>query len=119
MLIDLLLNIVRSNQVALEVMGIFIVIDVISGLIKAVIEKDLQSSVMRAGILKKLLEVILVVVAALLDALLATTYIATCVSLFLIGMEGLSILENIGSYVPLPDVLKNTLEALKDKGQGE
>lgn len=119
MLIDLLLSIVRSNQVGLEVMGIFIVLDIITGLIKAVIEKDLQSGVMRTGILKKLLEVILVIVAALLDALLATSYIATCVSLFLIGMEGLSILENIGSYIPLPEVLSNTLEALKDKGKGE
>ena len=119
MLLELLKDIITKNQVGLEVMGIFIVLDVITGLIKAVIEKDLQSGVMRTGILKKLLEVVLVVVASLLDVLLSVNYIATCVSLFLIGMEGLSILENIGSYIPLPEVLSNTLEALKDKGKGE
>lgn len=119
MLLELLKDIITKNQVGLEVMGIFIVLDVITGLIKAVIEKDLQSGVMRTGILKKLLEVILVVVASLLDALLSVNYIANCVSLFLIGMEGLSIIENIGNYIPLPEVLSNTLEALKDKGKGE
>ena len=118
-LIKILSEILSTNKIAIEVLGIFIVLDIVSGLIKAVIEKDLQSGKMRTGLLKKIMEILLVIVSALLDALMHTTYIATAVVAFTVGMEGLSILENIGTYIPLPSVLKSVLENLKAQGEEE
>lgn len=41
----------------------------------------------------------------------------TAVILFFIGNEGISIVENLGLMgVPMPAIVKNALEALKQKG---
>lgn len=111
-----LLNLLKANQTPFIILGVMIILDVVSGLIKAVLNKDLKSSVMREGLLKKLLELIVVIVAFACDILLGVSYIGNIVIVAFVGMEGLSILENAGEYIPLPDGLKNILEALKAKG---
>ena len=105
-----------KNALKLEVLFVFIVLDVITGLIKAVINKEVQSGVMRTGLLKKVMEIITVIVGCVLDALMGTEYITISVLIFVIAMEGLSILENLGEYIALPDFLKSILENLKDQG---
>lgn len=111
-----LTELLKANQTAIIVLGVMIVLDVVSGLIKAVIAKDLKSSVMREGLLKKLLELIVVIVAFACDILLGVKYIGNIVVVAFVGMEGLSVIENAGEYIPLPEGLKNILEALKSKG---
>lgn len=115
-LLEILKNIMVVNEIKIEVMGLFILIDLITGLIKAIIKKDVKSNIMRTGLLKKVLELIVVVVGCLLDALLNTSYIATGVVVFIIAMEGISITENVGEYITLPKFLVDLLAALKDKG---
>lgn len=115
-LLEILKNIMVVNEIKIEVMGLFILIDLITGLIKAIIKKDVKSNIMRIGLLKKVLELIVVVVGCLLDALLNTSYIATGVVVFIIAMEGISITENVGEYITLPKFLVDLLAALKDKG---
>ena len=46
-------------------------------------------------------------------------YVRAAIILFFIGNEGISLLENVGLMgVKYPQFLKNTLEALRDKGDG-
>ena len=116
MLLELIEDIMLSNELKIEVMGAFIAIDMITGLIKAVINKDVKSNIMRTGLLKKVLEIIVVIVGCLLDALLGVNYIATGILVFIIAMEGISITENVGEYIPLPNFLVDLLGQLKDKG---
>lgn len=111
-----LTDLLKANQTAIIILGVMITLDILSGIVKAVIAKDLKSSIMREGLLKKVLELIVVVVAFACDLLLGVKYIGNIVTVAFIGMEGLSVLENAGEYIPLPDGLKSILEALKAKG---
>lgn len=111
-----LTDLLAVNKTAICILGVMIILDIVSGIIKAVIAKDLKSSILREGLLKKLLELIVVIVAFACDILLGVKYIGNIVIIAFVGMEGLSILENAGEYIPLPEGLKNILEALKSKG---
>ena len=96
----------------------FMAIDYISGVIVAVVQKELSSEVGFKGIAKKVLIMALVAVGHILD-----TYIlgggAVCRSAvigFYIANEGISILENAGELgLPLPKKLVAVLKQLKDK----
>ena len=57
-------------------------------------------------------------VAVRLDLLAEGAYARTAVLLFLIGNEGLSVLENLGLMgAPYPAFLKNALSVLRDQGE--
>lgn len=104
------------NKTAITILLLFMLLDIITGVIKAVIQGDVKSSKMRDGLLKKALEIIVGVVGYGVDVLMNTNTIGNVVVMALAGSEGISILENAGTYVPLPSKLKNILEALKDNG---
>lgn len=83
-----------------------IVVDIISGLIKGVVNKSMQSGVMWTGLLKKTAYFIIIILALLLDAATARLelpipvdlFAAVCV--FIILIEACSILENIVAIDP-------------------
>ncbi len=100
----------------LNALVIFIVLDYISGLLAAYIEKKLTSKVGFKGIVKKMFIFILIAMAYQVDILLGSTVIKIAVIGFYIGIEGLSILENVGrAGLPVPSVLKESLERLQSK----
>lgn len=70
------------------------------------------------GLCKKGAELLLVLLAVRLDLMLGGGQYARAATLiFLIGNEGLSVLENLGLMgVPYPAFLKNALEVLREKG---
>jgi toxin secretion/phage lysis holin len=71
------------------------------------------------GLVKKCAILLLVYIAVLLDAAVGTHYVRSAVVLFFIGNEGLSLLENVGLMgVEYPAFLRNTLQALRDNGDG-
>jgi len=100
----------------------FIVLDYCSGLLCAVVEKKLSSSVGLRGIIKKVLIFLLVGVAHIVDAhLIGNGGIArTAVIVFFLSNEGLSILENAcRAGLDVPPKLKEILSQLhhgKKKG---
>lgn len=111
-----LINLLLQGQKGLIVLSIAIVLDMATGVIRAIINHDLKSSAFRTGLLKKLLDIVLVVVGYSLDWLLSLNYIGVSVLYFLISMEFFSVLENIREYLPLPEVLTNILDLLQKKG---
>lgn len=111
---------------SLLVLVISMAVDYITGLVVAGVFKKspksgggaLESRAALKGILRKAAELLAVLVAAQADKLLGdSSFLRTAIVLFFVGDEGLSILENIGLMgVPLPRVIKNAFEALRDKG---
>lgn len=85
---------------------IFIVLDYVSGVVKGIVEKNLQSGVMWIGLFKKMGYFIALALAFLLESAAQLTQIpydvplfnAACV--FIIVTETTSILENIGVINP-------------------
>lgn len=94
----------------------FILFDMVSGLIKAVYNKDLSSATMSKGLIKKGFMLLVIAVSFRLGILANDTsfIILNMVCLFYIACEGLSILENASSFIELPEFLTKFLRTLKD-----
>ena len=107
---------------------IFMVIDFLSGLILAIVFKKSKKTIngrlsSQAGILgltKKIFILFLVAVATQLDIILGTAFIRDGTVIGFISMEGISIIENSSlAGLPIPKVLKNTLEIISKKEKDE
>lgn len=66
-MLDELKAIIQGNQKALIVMMVFIALDVVSGVIDAIIKHELESTKLKEGLYHKLLELLLVAAGISLD----------------------------------------------------
>ena len=99
----------------LQTLVLFVVLDYISGIMAAAVQKKLNSEIGFRGIVKKVFIFILVAVAFKLDMLFGTDVIRIAVIGFYLGTEGLSILENAGkANLPLPEFLTKALQQLRE-----
>lgn len=100
---------------------VLIVLDYISGVIAAVVEKRLSSEVGAKGIAKKVFMLLIVAVANIVDVEVlggGEHVLKTVVVIFYIANECISLIENAGRLgVPVPDKLMKVLEQLKDRGK--
>lgn len=95
-----------------------VIIDYITGVIKAAVQGKLSSAVGFGGLLKKVAIFLLVAVGVMVDRVIPATNeaVRSAVIFFYIANEGLSILENAGELgLPLPAALKKSLEKMQDK----
>lgn len=100
----------------------FVVIDYITGIMCAVVDKKLSSAVGFKGIFKKVLIFALVGVGHILDTRVigAGSVLRTAVIFFYLSNEGISLLENAGHLgLPIPKKLKSILEQLHDRAEKE
>lgn len=96
----------------------FVVIDYLTGIMAAAVEKKLSSEVGFRGIFKKILIFMLVGIGSILDRQIIGdgSVLRTAVIFFYISNEGISIIENAGRIgLPIPQKLKDILEQLKTK----
>ena len=106
-------------DVALQCLLIAIVLDYISGMIKAFNTKTLSSSIGFNGILKKVGVLIIVMLAVLVDRVtLDNGGIRSLVIYYFVANEGLSILENLAvAGLPIPKKLKDALKVIKKENK--
>lgn len=100
----------------------FVVIDYITGVMCAIADKKLSSSVGFKGICRKVLIFLLVGIANILDVQVIGTGSAlrTAVIFFYISNEGVSLLENAAYLgLPVPEKIKIVLEQLHDRAERE
>ena len=105
-------------DIALMVLVCFIVLDYLTGLIKAYLTKKLSSNVGLHGIARKSVILIVLIMSVMLDRILnsGTWVFRTLVCYFYIANEGLSILENCSVIgLPIPDRIQEALEQLKNR----
>ena len=105
-------------HVSLTVLVAFIVIDIVTGVIVSLVQKRLSSKIAFVGFLKKVTIMIVIVLANLLDVLTVSgvPVFRTMAIYFYIGMEGLSITENLARIgVPLPEGVKGRLLQLANE----
>ncbi|MBQ8080538.1 MAG: phage holin family protein [Clostridia bacterium] len=128
-----ILSFVSGIPPILWVLTAMMSLDLVSGLAAGALGKSdntpeggLSSRAALRGLMKKGLILLVVLLAALLDRAVALSAGvqfdavtgATC--LWFIASEGLSVLENAAQIgVPIPKVLRQALEALKEQGAGE
>ena len=98
----------------------FVVIDYITGVMCAIINRELSSAVGFKGIFRKVLVFLLVGIANIIDVQVVGTgaVLRTAVIFFYISNEGVSLLENAGHLgLPIPEKIKTVLEQLHDRAE--
>ena len=83
-----ILKMIQEERVLIYVVTIVIMLDVITGVIKAVIEHDLKSCKFKEGILKKLYDYILCLIGVCLDYVLKVDY-ACAMCIYIINISSL------------------------------
>lgn len=97
----------------------FTVIDYITGVMCAITDKKLSSSVGFKGICRKVLIFTLVGIGNIVDVYVLGQggVLRTAVIFFYLSNEGVSVLENSAHLgLPIPEKLKEVLEQLHDRG---
>ena len=74
---------------------IFSLADVLSGFVQAVINKNVDSSKMRSGLLHKVLIILIVILSFIADITFSLSFLSKIVCIYVIIMETMSILENL------------------------
>jgi len=94
----------------------FVVVDYLTGIMAAYVEKQLSSRVGFKGIAQKVFIFALVSIAHVLDIILGTNLIKDVTILFYLVNEFISIMENASRLgVPIPNFLKKVIDAIKKK----
>ena len=90
---------------------IFMLCDVVSGLAKAYVQKNIISHKMRSGIVKKCGEMMIILLTALVVYSVQWPHqIIAIVSVYMILMEIISIMENLDEVgVPIPKWIEKTI----------
>ena len=94
------------------------ILDYILGIMAAYVNKNIDSKRAFVGLLKKTSMVMMVIAAVQLDtAVDAEGLMRNAMVLFLVGMEGISFVENLGHMgINPPNWVKEAFSQLQDKG---
>ena len=101
---------------------VFVVLDYVTGIMCAVLDKQLSSAVGFRGIFKKVLIFLMVGIAHILDEQIIGTGSAlrTAVIFFYLSNEGISFLENAARIgLPIPEKIKTVLGQLHNRAEQE
>jgi len=98
----------------------FVVIDYITGVMCAIYDKNLSSSIGFKGICKKVLIFLMVGIGHILDTKVIGTgsVLRTAFIFFYISDEGISLIENAAHLgLPIPEKLRDVLEQLHNRSE--
>ncbi|MGR5590521.1 phage holin family protein [Peptoniphilus grossensis] len=112
-------NILESTSDIFNVLILFIVLDYISGIFRAIVEQKLSSQIGYKGILRKIFILVIISVSYLIDEYIImaeTKSMTLIVTMFYISNEGISILENANKIgIPIPNKLKQVLLSVRNE----
>lgn len=92
--------------------------DVLTGWIQASINNTWDSTVMRKGLYRKGGEILVVLLAFISEcavAVMADVHLATCMSIYVVIMEAVSVIENLNmAGITVPEFIRTKLNKIKD-----
>lgn len=102
-------------DILLQTIIVLVILDYVTGIIKAIYLKEVSSEVGFKGILKKVTIFILISFSYFMQIILNNNMpLREIVITFFIANEGISLLENASVLVPIPQKLKDILLQLRD-----
>lgn len=105
-----------GGDVLLKTVVAFVVLDYLTGVVKAIYTKKLSSEIGFKGICKKVMLFLVISFAVFVEDIMPMqTPIREITIMFFIANEGISLLENAAEVIPIPDKLKEALLQLRDK----
>ena len=116
---EFLIFVFGGFDIALKVLLLAIILDYLSGIVKAFVLGEADSKQGFKGIVKKVSILLIVALSVQIDLLTnAQGLLRTLVIYYFVANEGLSIIENLASAgVPIPNVLKQALKQLRKESK--
>lgn len=106
-------------DVILKALVTLVILDYITGVLKAIYTKRLSSAIGFKGLIRKIIVFIVVATAFIVQHVIGDAIpLRDIVIIFFICNEGISLLENASEFIPVPEKLKETLIQLRDKNKG-
>lgn len=106
-------------DVILKALVALVILDYITGVLKAIYTKTLSSAVGFKGLIRKIVIFIVIATAVIVQSVIGDSIpLREIVIIFFVCNEGISLLENASQFVPIPEKLKETLIQLRDKNKG-
>ena len=98
----------------LQSLVVLIIVDWATGIMKAVDRRQLSADRGLRGIFKKMIMLFLLAMAVVMENVLGGSLpVREMVLMFLIGNEGISILENVVHFIEVPEKLKDILLSIR------
>lgn len=111
--IGVVIHVLGGADVMLKTLITLIVLDYGTGVLKAIYHKKLNSTVGWKGIIKKVVMLFVVAASVSLQGIIQMPVREVIITFFICN-EGISLLENAGELIPIPEQIKNALEKIKD-----
>ena len=93
-----------------------VVLDYLTGILKAIYNKQLSSEVGYKGIIKKIFIFIVIATAYEIQKVVGNNIpLREMTLVFFISNEAISLLENASEFIPIPEQLRDVLVQLRDK----
>lgn len=106
-------------DVILKALVALVILDYITGVLKAIYTKTLSSAVGFKGLIRKIVIFIVIATAVIVQSVVGDSIpLREIVIIFFVCNEGISLLENASQFIPIPEKLKETLIQLRDKNKG-
>lgn len=117
--LSLVTNLLGGFDNLIKALVFVIILDYLTGILRAIYHKELNSRVGLKGIIKKVFYFAIISLAFLLDNLIgADLFLRNSIIYFFIANEGLSILENYTACeLPMIPKIKELLIQLRDEGR--
>lgn len=113
--IKAIVNSIINNQVTLETILVFQLLDILSGLLSAIKSKAVSSSKMKAGIFNKFGEILVLIVTFIIKPATGVD-LTVAVMTYYIFMEGVSVIENLSKAgINIPGQLAKYLQSGKSE----
>lgn len=97
-------------------MVFLLIMDYLTGVGKSIINKQLSSAVGFIGLFKKVLILVVIAVSVEMQKIIGNGIpLREIVIMFYIANEGISLIENISEFIPLPQKVKDIFVQIKDK----
>lgn len=105
-------------DVTLKALVALVILDYITGVLKAIATKTLSSQIGFNGLIRKIVIFIVVATGVIVQSVIGDSIpLREIVIIFFICNEGISLLENASQFIPIPTRLKDTLIQLRDKSE--
>lgn len=107
-------------DVIIKALVALVVLDYVTGVLKALSTKTLSSAVGFKGLIKKTVIFIVVATAVIIQSVIGEAVpLREITIIFFLCNEGISLLENAAEFVPIPEKLKDALIQLREKSDSE
>ena len=105
-------------DVILKSLIAIIILDYITGILKAIYNKKLSSQVGFKGLIRKIIIFIVVATAVIIQEVIGGVIpLRETVIIFFVCNEAISLLENASEFIPIPQKLKDVLIQLREKNE--